>query len=196
MRYKMKSNWLEVQVELMKAIQGYERKDPRRKVGDIDYVNGDGEEKKLLRVIFPRARSKSKADTGTIHDMIAFMDGEGYDEAIIIAEEFTYGAINLIRDTENLDYISEEARTPFSLAEILYAMQKKTFELCESFCGKAPTTEDECKGHRNGKYSCAVRRISDDADFHYERSWLRLLLNDFYELVNIKEETNKFGGKG
>ena len=191
----MKSNWLEVQVELMKAIQGYERKDPRRKVGDIDYVN-DGEEKKLLRVIFPRARSRSKADHNTIRDMIASMDGEGYEEAIIIAEEFTYGAVKLIREDENLDYVSKEDRTPFSTTEILYAIQVKTFELCESFCGKAPTTEDECKGYRNGKYSCAVRRISDDSEFHAERRWLRLLLNDFYELVNIKEETNKFGGKG
>ena len=124
------------------------------------------------------------------------MDGEGYELAIIIAEEFTYGAVKLIREDENLDYISKEDRTPFSTTEILYAIQVKTFKLCESICGKAPTTEDECKGYRNGKYSCAVRRISDDADFHYERSWLRLLLNDFYELVNIKEETNKFGGKG
>ena len=82
---KMKSNWLETQVELMKAIQGYEKKDSRKKVGNVDYVN-DGEEKKLLRVIFATSRHRSKADHNTIHDMIASMDGEGYEEAIIIAE--------------------------------------------------------------------------------------------------------------
>ena len=183
----MKSNWLEVQVELMKAIQGYERKDPRRKVGNIDYVNGDGEEKKLLRVIFPRARSRSKAVARTIDDMVASMDGEGYEEAIIIAEEFTYGAVKLIREDENLDYVSKEDRTPFSTTEILYAIQVKTFELCESICGKAPTTEDECKGYRNGKYSCAVRRISDDSEFHAERGWMALVYDDFSKLTEIKD---------
>ena len=182
----IKANWIETQVELMKAIQGYEKKDSRKKVGIIDYVNGDGEEKKLLRVIFASARGQSKAVARTIDDMVASMDGEGYVEAIIIAEKFTSGAVRMIRDRENLDYISEEARTPFSLTEILYAIQKKTIELCELICGKAPTAEDECKGYRNGKYSCAVRRISDDSGFHAERGWMSLVYDDFSKLVEIE----------
>lgn len=63
----------------------------------------------------------------------------------------------------------------------------KTFELCESICGKAPTTEDECKGYRNGKYSCAVRRISDDSEFHAERGWMALVYDDFSKLTEIKD---------
>jgi len=181
----IKSNWLETQVELMKTIQGYEKKEPRKKVGNIDYVNGDGEEKKLLRVIFESARSGSNVVTRTIDDIVASMDGEGYEEAIIIAEKFTHSAIKMIRDKENLDYISKEERLPHSLLEILYAIQKKTFELCESICGKAPTGEDECKGYNRGKYSCLVRRISDDSDFHAKMGWKSLVYDDFSKLVEI-----------
>jgi hypothetical protein len=183
------SNWLETEVELMKTIEGYEKKGSTKKSGSIDYVTGEGEGKKLLRVVSNKKPRNSKALTETVKNTIDSLEGGGYEEAVIVAEEFTYGAKKLIRDTEHLDYISRDQASPHSFTEILYAIQRKTIELCESICGKAPTTEDECKGYRHGKYSCVVRVISDDSDFHAERGWMSLLYSDFSKLVKIKGES-------
>lgn len=189
MKDLMGSSWLETEVELMKVIEGYEEKVSTKKSGSIDYVAGEGEGEKLLRVILNKKPRGSKASTKTIEDTIGSMKEGGYEEAVIIAEDFTYGAKKLIRETEYLDYISRDQESPHPFTDILYAIQRKTIELCESRCGRAPTTEDECKGHRHGKYSCVVRSISDDSDFHAERGWMSLLYSDFSKLVKIKGES-------
>ena len=183
------SNWLETEVELMKTIEGYEKKGSTKKSDSIDYVTGEGEGKKLLRVVSNKKPRNSKAVMVTVEDTIVAIKEGGYEEAVIIAEDFTYGAKKLIRDTEHLDYISRDNESPHSFMEILYAIQRKTIELCVSICGKAPTTEDECKGYSHGKYYCIVRLISDDSDFHAERGWMSLLYSDFSKLVEIKGES-------
>jgi len=190
---EINSDWIETQVEMMKAVQGYEKKEPRKRVGNVDYVKKDGKKKKLLRVIYKSSRNRSKAVTSTIDDMIDSMKGEGYKEATIIAKKFTIGAIRMIRGKENLDYISMEEKPPYSLQEILYAIQTKTIELCESFCGKAPSNEDECSGYNKGKYSCIVRRISDDSDFHSKMGWKMLLYDDFSKLTELKGKQTRKG---
>jgi hypothetical protein len=179
-------HWLETEIELMKTIEGYEKKGSNKKSGIIDYVSDEGE--KLLRVLLNKKPRGSKAITETVKNAIDSMEEGGYEEAFIIAEEFTYGAKKLIRDTERLGYISRDQGSPHSFTDILSAIQSKMIELCESKCGKYPSTEDECKGYRHGKYSCVVRKISDDADFHAERGWISLLYSDFSKLIKIKGE--------
>ena len=39
------SKWLETELEMMKILEGYEKKDSNQKSGSIDYVTGEGEEK-------------------------------------------------------------------------------------------------------------------------------------------------------
>lgn len=193
MKDLMGSRWLETEVELMKTIEGYEKKGSNKKSGIIDYVAGEGEGEKLLRVVLNKKSRESKATMETVKNTMVSMEGGGYKQAFIIAEDFTYGAKKLIRDTEHLDYISRDKESPHSFMEILYAIQRNTIELCESTCGKAPTTEDECKGYsKDGpfrRYNCQVRHISDDADFHAERGWILLLYSDFSKLIKIKGES-------
>jgi hypothetical protein len=183
--------WLTNQVELMKTIHGYEKKGPNDDVGGVDYVARDSEVEKLLTVVLDPKLKTSKVDMETIRKMIDSIEEEGYGRAIIIAEDFTYGAKKLIRKTENLDYVSPGLESPYSLYEMVYAIQRKTMELCESICGKTPSME-ACGGlYREGPikhYTCQVRRVSDDSDFHADMGWKTLLYVDFSKLVKMKEE--------
>lgn len=189
---EFKSDWLVTQVELLKAIHGYEKNGVNDEIGSIDYVaSGDGDEKKLLRVIIDPKMNVSKANTVTIRTTKEFLENENYDEAVILAEEVTQGAKSLIREKKNLRYISTGLERPYSLSELIYAIQEKSSELCKLRCGKVPKTEKDCKGYQDGEYTCPVRRISDDADFHADRKWLQLLMNDFLKLTNLWRELNK-----
>lgn len=58
-------------------------------------------------------------------------------------------------------------------------------------CGRIPVNEKDCKGYKDGKYICPVRRISDNADFHAERGWLWLLKKDFSRLIKLRKERNE-----
>jgi len=186
MEVELKSGWLVHHIELLKCLHGYEMKGVNDKIGSIDYVaSGANQEKKLLRVII-----NPKAFTEKITKTINFLEKEEYDEAVILAKEFTTGAKNLIKK-KSLNYISSEMECPYSLSELIYAIQKKTRELCKLRCGKAPMSESDCKGYQDGKYTCPVRRSSDDADFHAGRKWMQLLMNDFPRLVTLQREMNE-----
>ena len=192
MEVEFKSDWLVTQIELLKAIHGYEKNGVNDEIGSIDYVvSGDGNEKKLLRVIINPKAYSSKANTATIRTTKEFLESENYDEAVILAEEVTKGAKSLIREKKNLHYISTGLERPYSITELIYAIQKKTGELCKLRCGKVPKTEKDCKGYQDGEYTCPVRRVSDDADFHADRRWLQLLTDDFSKLANLCRELNK-----
>lgn len=187
MEVELNSDWLVTQIELLKSLHGYEMKEVNDEIGSVDYVaSGADHDKKLLRAIIDPKVNISKANTDTIRTTINFLQDEDYDEAIILAEELTQGAESLIREKKNLKYISTRLKYPYSISELIYAIQKKTMELCKLRCGKVPRTERDCKGYQNNEYTCPVRRISDDADFHAERKWLQLLMNDFSKLVAIQ----------
>jgi len=79
----------------------------------------------------------------------------------------------------------------YSIFELNYAIEKKTWELCKLICGKAPKSESDCKGYQYGEYTCKVRRISDEADFHSGRKWLWLVMNDFSKLVALQREMDE-----
>ena len=187
MEVELKSDWLVHHIELLKCLHRYEMKGVNDKIGSIDYVaSGANQEKKLLRVII-----NPKAFTDEITKTINFLEKEEYDEAVILAEEFTTGAKNLIREKKSLNYISSEIECPYPLSELIYAIQKKTSELCKLRCGKAPMSESDCKGYQDSKYTCPIRRIRDDADFHAGRKWMPLLMNDFSRLVTLQREMNE-----
>lgn len=44
-------------------------------------------------------------------------------------------------------------------------------------------------GEKESKYTCAIRLISDNADFHYRKNWRRLLHKDFLDLVDLASST-------
>jgi len=184
MNVELKSDWLATQIELLKTLHLYEKSGINNEVGSIDYVSSvDGAEKKLLSVMIDPKVNVSKADTFAIRAIKGFLDNENYDEAVILAEDVTPGAKRLIKEKKNIHYISPDLVRPYSISELIFAIQKKSSELCKIRCGKAPESEKDCKGYQDREYTCQTRRISDDADFHADRKWLQLLMNDFSKLV-------------
>ena len=188
MEVELKSDWQDTQVELLKSLHGYEVKKVNAKNGSIDYVaeNEDGG-KKLLRVIVGPKFHASTAGINTVEKTVEELEEGYYDEALLVAEKFTSVSKRLLRKESNLEYLSPGSEY-YSLFELREAIYKQTRELCEAKCGKLPRREEDCNGYQNGRYTCPVRRVSDEADFHVERSWRELLKSDFDKLVKLRRE--------
>ena len=190
MEVEFKSDWLVNQIELMKTLYGYELEGINDEIRSIDYItSGDEHGKKLLRVIITSQLNAAKADTKKTTKIVESLEKEDYDEVVIIAEEFTESAKTRLREN-NINYISPNTKPRYSLFELMVAIQRQTHELCKAKCGKVPTSERDCKGYQEGEYTCQVRRISDNADFHAERRWQWLMMKDFSTLVKIRKEMN------
>jgi len=175
-----------IQVELIKNIHGYDKKVSNDKIGAVDYIKGKGKKKKLVRVI--KHRKGSRSITEKVRETIETMDEEGYTEAKIITANLSNNAKKLIIEKNDLDFITRDRRTPYSISELYYAIQVMTDKLCKSICDKAPKKDKDCKGYHQGKYSCMVRLISDNADFHAEIHWHSILYDDFSKLLDIKRK--------
>lgn len=188
MEIELKSDWQDTQVELLKSLHGYEAAKVNDDVGSVDYVAEDEDEGiRLLRVIVDPDFNASRADFKITTKTLEALEDGYYDEAIIMAERFTKASKRLVRKEESLEYISPD-NEHYSHIELIEAIQKQTRELCETRCGEFPTRAEDCEGYQDGEYTCPVRRVSDDADFHAERGWLKLLMNDFSRLVALRRE--------
>lgn len=187
---KLKSDWQDTQVELLKSLHGFKVAEVNDKIGSVDYVaETDDEKKKLLRVVVDPGLNASKAYFKTVSKTLEAVEDGNYDEATILAERFTRASKRLARKEENLEYISPD-NEHHSLFELIEAVQDQTRELCEAKCGKFPTRVEDCRGYQDGEYTCPVRRLSDDADFHAERGWIDLLMSDFSKLVMLQRKMN------
>jgi hypothetical protein len=182
-------SWMAVQVELIKSIHGYDEKVSNDILGSVDYIKGEGKNKKLVRVIKYKGGSRSTSDK--VKETIESMDEEGYKEVKIITANLTDNAKKLILKKNDVSFITKKWRTPYSISELYYGIQVMSNKLCKSICGKIPKTDKDCMGYHNGEYSCTVRMISDNADFHADRKWYLLLYDDFSKLVNINRKKIK-----
>jgi hypothetical protein len=191
MEVELKSDWQEVQVELLKHLHGYEFKDLNDEIGCVDYVaEGEKDEKKLLRVIVGPTFQASRAFVKTVEDTLAQLEDDEYDEATLLAKSFTNASKRMVGEEEDLKMIAS-GESFHSITEIYGAIQSLTASICEIKCGGFPKTEEDCKGLVDGKYSCKARRVSDDADFHYRMGWLSLLMNDFSKLIELHRELDQ-----
>ena len=189
MSVPLRSDWQDLQVKLQKTLHGYELAKVNRDTGIVDYIAENNEEgKKLLRVIVDPQFNASKAYMETVTETLDNLEEGYYDEATIIADGFTKASRERIREEEDLEGISNKYKPSYSIVELYEAILKTTKELCEAKCGKFPTREEDCEGYQDGEYTCPVRRISDDVDFHVERNWNSLLMNDFSRLVDLREQ--------
>jgi len=179
---ELKSNWQDTQVELLKSLHGYEFKDLNDETGYLDYVaEGEGDERKLLRVVVGPKYHASKAFVKTVEDTLKELEDE-YDEATLVAKSFTSSSKRLAGEEDALEMIS--SREAFhSTIEVYGAIQNLVASHCETKCGGLPKNEEDCEGLVDGEYLCEVRRISDDSDFHVNMGWLPMLMNDFSRII-------------
>jgi hypothetical protein len=121
-----------------------------------------------------------------IEEILQDIKEHDVDKAIIMAKSLSSASRKISRNDKTLKFISNDTKLRYSLIDLMIAIEKKVTELCTLKCGKLPTSNQECEAFNKGKTSCRVRRISDDADFHAEMKWTDLLLEDFSNLVELK----------
>lgn len=182
-----KSNWQQTTVELMKTLHGYREESYDKSIGSIDYVAVEKDSKHLMRALVGEDGSSSPCYLENVNQLIEAMKEKNVDEALLLANRFTSSARQKIRKKTNMDYLSSRVDYHYGVGDLAYAIQQKTVELCRETCGAPPKNEDNCKGRDGGRYSCPVRRVSDDATFHAEMGWDHVLLEDFQKLLEIQE---------
>jgi hypothetical protein len=197
MEIELKTDWQDTQVEFLKSLYGFEIDNVdenvevarvNKEIGILDYVTENGDDEKiLLRVIVDPGFNAEKAYMDITKKTLEDVENDGFDEAIIVANRFTKASKRLLRKNEDFEYISSSNRN-YSFFELIEGIKNLTHELCETECGEFPTREEDCEGYQDGRYTCKVRRISDDTDFHMEMKWLELLMNDFSRLVDLQRE--------
>jgi len=182
-----KSNWQQTTVELMKTLHGYKEESYDESIGGIDYVAVKKDSKRLMRALVGEDGSSSPCFLENVNQLIEAMKEKNVDEGLLLANRFTSSARQKIRKKENMGYLSSSVDYHYGVGDLAYAIQQKTVELCQETCDAPPKNEDNCKGRYGGRYSCLVRRVSDDATFHAEMGWDHVLLEDFQKLLELQE---------
>ena len=191
MEVELKSDWQDVQVELLKGLQGYEFKDLNDEAGYVDYVaEGDGVERKLLRVIVGPKHHASKALASIVENTLEKLEDDEYDEAILMAKSFTNTSKRRIGEEADLEMISPD-QSLHSTTEVYGVIHDIIASLCKNKCGGLPNTEEDCDGLVDREYNCEVRRVSDNSDFHARMRWLPSLMNDFSRLIELQREMSQ-----
>lgn len=178
--------------ELVMAIGGYEKEERKRWDEGIDYVasHANSEGKILLRIVTePKSRS-GIVGVDVVREMSETMKRDGYDKGVLISKRFSEGAKEKVR-CEGIQMISEKFAPLFDPQRLYITMQNYIDDLCLANCGYIPKEESDCKGKDSeGRYSCKIRLISDNASFHFERGWTRLLQRDFERLIAVRNSMN------
>ncbi len=186
MEIELKTDWQMHTVELMKTIHGYEDPEYNDEVGSVDFITNEEDQKKLMRALVDEDGSSGTGYMNKVNQTIEEVLDSEIDEALILADRFTSSARRLMKENENVDYVSSNFTPSYRVSDLVYAIQKKTMRLCEKKCGKVPESKDDCKGIEEDGYACHVRRISDDATFHAQMKWKEVLLEDFNKLVELE----------
>lgn len=181
---------LELKAELVMAIEDYECEERQRWDEGIDFTASDAksDDKILLRLI---TEPKSKSCLVCIDDvrkMSETMEHEHYDRGVLISKRFSEAAKEEMK-RKNIQMVSEKF-APYKPQKLYLRIQNYIDGLCKAKCGRVPEKESDCKGYFNGRFSCNIRLISDDASFHFNHGWTKLLQHDFKRLITVHNSMN------
>ena len=182
---------------------------------DITASKPSSEETVLMRIIPQSKFTKDAIGVDHVRRMKTSIEKKDFDKVIVFGNRFTNAAQKELRDEDIEFFSTELKIVSTLDKQELYAkVIDGADELCQILCGHIPQSEAECKGYSdapiqcafcagNGRkqgrrcpmcygtglreihYSCRVRLISDNADFHFERGWMRLLQNDLYSILEL-----------
>lgn len=189
--YESTGEGLIEKAELVMAVRGYEDEERQRWDDGIDLIasHGESDDKMLLRVITEPKSKSGVVGVDNIRDIRKDLPLEDYDKVVLIGRSFTSAAQEELR-REGIEFVSEKYMPYFKLETLYATIQSCIDYLCQAKCGLIPKKESDCKGYSEGRYSCKVRLISDDATFHLERGWRKLLQNDLKQLLAISNAPN------
>jgi hypothetical protein len=174
--------------KLVSAVRGYQLEQTRRKDEIVDFTVSplESDERILIRIIKHRDGKTGYVGIDAVKEMSRTLQTQRYSRGIIVGKRFTEAARN---ETTREDIEVVHVGTPrFKLDELYSVIQDHVDALCQARCGQAPDKKSDCQGHLNGDYTCKVRLLSDDADFHFEHGWIGLLERDMVRLLAIEED--------
>jgi hypothetical protein len=177
--------------ELVMAIRGYGDEEKQRWDDGIDLIasHSESDDKMLLRIITEPNSKSGVVGVDAIRNIRADLPLEDYDKVVLIGRSFTRAAEEELRRGD-IEIISEKSMPYFRLEKLYATILGCIDDLCQTKCGHIPKKASDCKGYSEGYYSCKVRLISDDASFHLERGWRKLLQNDLKRLLAIGKSLN------
>lgn len=146
---------------------------------DITALDEESNEKVLLRIV----ESKSKSGfvgVDAVREMLEAMEREDYDKGVLLGKKFTVAAKRELMEND-IQRISESHTPRFKPERLYLRINNYVNDLCKAKCGKIPKKESECKG------DCRIRIISDNASFHFEQGWIKLMKNDLKQLLAIRD---------
>jgi hypothetical protein len=178
--------------EIVMAVEDYECEKKRRLPEGIDLIasHGDADDKTLVRVITEPKSKSGFVGVNAVRKMDEILKTENYDNGILVSKRFTAAARKEMRQ-KDIRMISEKFMPSFEPKKLYLKVQDYVDNICRAKCGKVPKKESDCKGSSESGYTCEVRLISDDALFHLEHRWRKLLQHDIKRLVALNAHLNK-----
>jgi hypothetical protein len=175
--------------KLISIMRNYDRKRTKRKERSVDFTVSPSEnDKKILIRAITEPKSKSGyIGVDTVHEMIDFLETKDYDKGILIGKQFTSGAKRELKKA-NIELFSKNFSLTFELEQVYSIVCNYVEKLCKTKCGKIPAKDSDCMGFVDGNYSCSIRLVSDNADFHYQKKWISFLERDLVKLLAIERE--------
>jgi hypothetical protein len=176
--------------KLVLAVKEYQVEKTRRREGKIDFTVSplESDDRILIRVIAEPESKSGYVGVDTVRKMSRSLGRRHYEKGILIGKRFTMAAKSEM-EREDIEAISE--RIPrFKLERLYLVIQNHVDNLCKAKCGKIPKEESDCKGYSDRQYSCNIRRINDNANFHFKRGWRNPLRRDLVKLLAIEEALN------
>lgn len=174
--------------KLISVVRNYTRKRTASKDKHVDFtVSPCGNNEKILMRAITETKTKSGyVGLDTVRKMVEFLKKKQYDKGILIGKKFTSSAKKEIMGA-NIELISDNFSPQFKLERLYSTINSYVEKICRKRCGKIPTNDSDCKGFDGGNYSCQVRLISDNADFHYKKTWKNFLKKDLIKLMTIEK---------
>jgi len=183
---------LELKAELVMAVRDYECEKRKRWDEGIDFAASDGksDDKVLLRVITEPNAKSNVVSVDDVRRMCEIMKHKGYDKGVLISERFTESARKEMSE-KNIQMVTENYMPRFEPEKLYLKIQNYIDDLCKAKCKRVPEKESDCKGYSEGRHSCEIRLISDNASFHLERGWISFLKRDLMRLIAISNKRSK-----
>jgi len=183
----VKGERLTEKAQLVMAVGGYGNEERKRWDEGIDYVASHAKSggRILLRIVTQPKSESGIAGLYVVREMSETMKHDGVDKGVLISKSFTEAAMQEMR-REGIEMISDRLPPRFDPQRLYLAMQGYVDGLCQIKCGYIPEKESDCRG-KNAKdcHSCEIRVISDNASFHFERGWTKLVKDDFESLIEL-----------
>lgn len=177
---------IERTAEMIMIMEDYQCKKKKKFENGIDIIalNGDSNDKILLRLIINPKSKSGNVGVDEITEMNNTLENEKFDKGIIISNKFTNSARNKTINNK-IQIVSENDSPLFDSQKIYAKIQDLLDNLCMDHCDKIPKKKSDCNGYSNGSYTCNIRKINDDSWFHLSHKWNKLLQNDLKRLIQL-----------